>query len=635
MLRKTIGLALCALSLTAATASAQITNIDDIQVYDATGAPASPLFGQTVTIRGVITVEKNTYNGGTHYIQDATGGINFFDTGFPAAAIGDEFEVTGTVDSFGGELNLSTVTGSFIGSPGAVAPTVATINQLVDNDGSGTVTAADYEVVGTLYQTTGTVVADPAASFNTSFEIYDGTDTLLVFIDGTTGIDYSGVNAGDLYQITAPMVNFNGLLELKPRSQADLVENPGNPAPLISDVAPNPWAPEENESVTFTANISDNGSVASANLYYRSGSSGSFTQVAMSDVGGGVYSATIPGQPAGVIEYYLDATDDTAQITTIPGNAPTSVLAIASGTTSITEVQSTLGVGDASAFVGGIVNVEGIVTVAPGELNSTGSLYVIEEAAGGPWSGILVFESSGSNVFFRGDRVRIAGSIEEFSGTTEIQPLNSSSIELISFGEPGPPVTLLNSTEADTTEAWESVLVGTLSSSVVDTINGGADWRLQTAPGDSTIYIDPLFGTTFTATLGESMRVVGYLDTRFGRNEISPRGDADIFPGATGINDQVARARGAYFEKAYPNPFNPKTQLDYVVPRKGMVELAIFNARGERVRTLVSGEVAAGSYSMTWDGLDGAGEFVGSGVYYARLRLDTVSATVEKLTLIK
>lgn len=634
MLCKTLGLALCALSLTAATASAQITDIDDIQVYDATGAPASPFNGQTVTIRGVITVEKGTFNSGTHYIQDATGGIQFFSSGFPAAALGDEFEVTGSVSSFGGELQLSSPAGTYLSSPGEVAPTVLTINQIIDNDGSGTTTAADYEVIGLLGQTTGTITGFTGGGL---FQIYDGADTLDVFVDSDTGIDLSGVADGDLYQITAPIVNFSGLIEMKPRRQSDMIENPGNPAPLVSDITPTPWTPVASEAVNFAATITDNGSVSSATFYYRSGAVGPFTSVPMVNSVGDTWTAAVPGQPAGVLDYYLEATDDTAQTTTVPGSAPATARRMAIGTTSIVDIQSTLAAGsDASAYVDSVVNVEGIVTVAPGELQATTqSQYVIADPNGGPWSGVLIFEGSGANVFFRGDRIRVAAQIGEFGGITEVLPLRSDAIELIGFNEPLPPVDAFNSTLLDTTEAYESVIVQCFASTVADTVFGGENWSLQTTPGDSLLYVDRAPGVSYVATLGEHMRVTGYLDTQFGRNELVPRDDSDIFPIGTGVNDEIARARGAFFQSVYPNPFNPSTKMDYVVPRKGMVELVIFNARGERVRTLVSGEVAAGSYSMNWDGLDNAGEFVGSGVYYARLRLDAVSATVEKLTLIK
>jgi hypothetical protein len=70
----------------------------------------------------------------------------------------------------------------------------------------------------------------------------------------------------------------------------------------------------------------------------------------------------------------------------------------------------------------------------------------------------------------------------------------------------------------------------------------------------------------------------------------------------------------------HPNPFNPSTTIRYELPRASTVELAIYNVAGRLVRVLVDGtEQAAGRHQVTWDGLDGSGKRVPSGVYVYRL----------------
>jgi photosystem II stability/assembly factor-like uncharacterized protein len=69
----------------------------------------------------------------------------------------------------------------------------------------------------------------------------------------------------------------------------------------------------------------------------------------------------------------------------------------------------------------------------------------------------------------------------------------------------------------------------------------------------------------------------------------------------------------------YPNPFNPATTIAYEVPVQGTVTLIVYDAAGREVRTLVDGTIAAGSYSVTWDGRNQAGDLVASGVYLYRL----------------
>jgi len=628
-----LGLTALGMLLAMSPASAQ-TDIDDIQVYTDTGAPNSPFNGQSVTIQGVLTVYRGTYNFGTHYVQDATGGIVIFDGSSPAGLNpGDEVSVTGTVSSFGGELQLSSgPSWTFLGSPGEPAPLELTPSQALDFDNSGTQNAADYELVGTLVAVTGTISYVNAAA---TFRIVSGTDSLEVFVDNDTGIDTAAVDEGDTYKVISPMVNFNGLLELKPRKQADLIENPGDPFPVVSDVLPNPYAPEVSEAVTISATITDNSAISAANLYYRDAGAGGFTSVAMSNIGD-TYSATIPGTSATGIEYYLEATDDSAQTTTVPGDAPTGFLSLAVGTTEIVTIQSTLEPdGDTSSFSGQLVNVEGIVTAPPGELSTSLSQFIIEDEAGGEWSGIFVFEGSGSQVLFRGDKVRIAGTVNEFAGTTQIIPLAPEAVELLAFGQPEPPVEGYSSDVLDTSEALENVLVRTTLAAVQDTILAGTHWFLQTAGADSVVFVDPGPNVTTIAEPGETQYVTGILDGRFGAYELLPRQDSDITQFATDVpGDRVAN-RVAAIEEVFPNPFNPNTQIKFNLPRNGLGELVIYNARGQVVRTLLRGEMEAGTYEQEWNGMDDTGNAVSSGVYYARLRFEMEQPSVHKLTLVK
>ena len=68
-----------------------------------------------------------------------------------------------------------------------------------------------------------------------------------------------------------------------------------------------------------------------------------------------------------------------------------------------------------------------------------------------------------------------------------------------------------------------------------------------------------------------------------------------------------------------PNPFNAQTQIGYGLPRDGLVQLQIYNAMGQHIRTLVEAHQGAGTYRLDWDGRDDGGVAVGSGVYFYRL----------------
>ncbi len=72
-------------------------------------------------------------------------------------------------------------------------------------------------------------------------------------------------------------------------------------------------------------------------------------------------------------------------------------------------------------------------------------------------------------------------------------------------------------------------------------------------------------------------------------------------------------------ENAYPNPFNPNTNIRYQLEKPGDVKIDIYNARGQLVRSFSSYHAAAGYYQINWDGRDSSGKAVSSGVYQYKM----------------
>jgi len=86
--------------------------------------------------------------------------------------------------------------------------------------------------------------------------------------------------------------------------------------------------------------------------------------------------------------------------------------------------------------------------------------------------------------------------------------------------------------------------------------------------------------------------------------------------------------------RAYPNPFNPQTTVNFTIPRDGQVTLAVFDVQGRLVRSLVSESLPAGKHQAVWNGQTDSGAMAGSGVYFARMVSgDTVTGA--KLMLVK
>jgi len=84
-----------------------------------------------------------------------------------------------------------------------------------------------------------------------------------------------------------------------------------------------------------------------------------------------------------------------------------------------------------------------------------------------------------------------------------------------------------------------------------------------------------------------------------------------------------------------PNPFNPRTQISYYVPRTARMTLKVYNLLGRQVIQLVDRKHAAGRYTTFWNARNHQGEPVASGIYLYRLTSDTGYVETRKMTLLK
>jgi len=81
--------------------------------------------------------------------------------------------------------------------------------------------------------------------------------------------------------------------------------------------------------------------------------------------------------------------------------------------------------------------------------------------------------------------------------------------------------------------------------------------------------------------------------------------------------------------QAYPNPFNPETNLDLSLAVPGQLRVELFNIRGQAITTLLQGEYPAGQYTVSVDGSS-----LASGIYLVRA-LHNGTPRVRKLILLK
>ena len=88
--------------------------------------------------------------------------------------------------------------------------------------------------------------------------------------------------------------------------------------------------------------------------------------------------------------------------------------------------------------------------------------------------------------------------------------------------------------------------------------------------------------------------------------------------------------------QSYPNPFNPETWIPYQLSEPADVTLHIYAVDGIVVRTLALGHQSVGVYqgksrAAYWDGKNGVGESVASGVYFYTLTAGDFTATRKML----
>ncbi|MEP0829472.1 MAG: S8 family serine peptidase [bacterium] len=120
-----------------------------------------------------------------------------------------------------------------------------------------------------------------------------------------------------------------------------------------------------------------------------------------------------------------------------------------------------------------------------------------------------------------------------------------------------------------------------------------------------------------------------------------------------GLKETATRAKNRYFEATdyqpyadnllperfdlgqnYPNPFNPGTVISFALKSREKITLSVYNILGAKVARLVEDELAAGNYTVYWDGTDDRGKPVASGVYFYQLRTPQGSQT-RKMVMVK
>jgi hypothetical protein len=99
---------------------------------------------------------------------------------------------------------------------------------------------------------------------------------------------------------------------------------------------------------------------------------------------------------------------------------------------------------------------------------------------------------------------------------------------------------------------------------------------------------------------------------------------------ANGASGQNALAGTATTFRAVPNPFNPRTKIEFGIRAAAHVSVRVFDIQGRLVATLVDRNLEAGSHTADFDG-----ERLASGVYMMVLRVQGEAPVVRRISLLK
>jgi len=185
--------------------------------------------------------------------------------------------------------------------------------------------------------------------------------------------------------------------------------------------------------------------------------------------------------------------------------------------------------------------------------------------------------------------------------------------------------------------------------------NGGANYATITAPG-TTGNINSLEGngsdwwatrtgnTVYRSTNGGTNWTTAYTLTGAAFNDmdftlsngcpvgwaVSSAGLIAKMSAVTGITSIGGEVPSAYsLNQNYPNPFNPETNINFSIPKSGLVTLKIYDISGKEVSTLVNEVKNAGSYIVGFNASN-----LPSGAYFYRIQTDGFADT-KKMMLIK
>ncbi len=495
------------------------TPIHDIQYTEAEDG-ASPLNGETVTVSGTVTA----FNSDKFYIQDAEeawSGLYIYNTNSSwTPALSDNVTVTGAISEYNG---LTELTPTEIINNGASTPinglALASISEI----------AEPYESV--LVTVTGTCTNIGGAK---KWTISDGT-SIVVF-----GLTYTPT-VGTSYTVTGIVDWFgtDGIWELKPRNESDIVAGASVPSITISNPA--------NGSTVYSASV--NATVEVFNFEVGTDGNISFSIDNEDAISGTATSHAFTGLAEG--EHTIHASLVANDQTVVASATSTFTVNLAGPTfTAIRDIQYTTNESGDSPLKDQTVWVKGVVT--SNFLNTPYSPvkgYSIQDA-NDAWSGVWVFDSiNNPNI---GDSVKLQALVTEYYGLTELK--NVANYEVFDIGVATPINVTVNEAKS---EAYEGCYVRVECVRSTGHTMPYGNWTCVNAAGDTVTFSHNFANDAYTIQDDKYYSVAGVVEYSYGKYYVNYPTVNDIIADCdASVDEMLANAI-----EVYPNPTNGQINI--------------------------------------------------------------------------
>jgi hypothetical protein len=159
-------------------------------------------------------------------------------------------------------------------------------------------------------------------------------------------------------------------------------------------------------------------------------------------------------------------------------------------------------------------------------------------------------------------------------------------------------------------------------------------WDVEKAPlSDIVVNLIDLNTRRVLDLAAPDQYLLGDLDDRYSRQIKIVAGD----PGqvALAVDEILATIpEELSLDGNYPNPFNPVTTIRFGLPEPRKIRITVVNILGQEVTELVNGWRDMGHHEVVWQGVDGSGKAVATGMYFTVLS-DGNKIIVQKMLLLK